>query len=51
MDTGDFDALFQRVSEGLVALATGWEWVCRHCGHVNRGTDSSLFCEACGTPR
>jgi len=30
---------------------TGWEWTCRHCGHVNRGTDSSLLCEKCGTPR
>jgi rubrerythrin len=31
--------------------ATGWEWTCRHCGHVNRGTDSSAFCEKCETPR
>lgn len=30
---------------------TGWEWKCRWCGHQNRGTDSSLFCEQCGTNR
>jgi hypothetical protein len=33
------------------AEPTGWEWTCRWCGHANRGTDSSLFCEKCGTPR
>ncbi len=32
-------------------LVGNWQWTCRHCGHVNRGTDSSLFCESCGTPR
>lgn len=30
---------------------TGWEWTCRWCGHVNRGTDSTLFCEKCGATR
>jgi rubrerythrin len=33
------------------AMSTGWEWTCKWCGHVNRGTDSSLLCEKCGTPR
>jgi hypothetical protein len=33
------------------AEPTGWEWTCRWCGHRNRGTDSSLHCEQCGTPR
>jgi hypothetical protein len=28
-----------------------WEWICKHCGHSNRGTDSSLLCENCSTPR
>jgi rubrerythrin len=35
----------------MTRLRTGWEWVCKWCGHVNRGTDSSLFCEKCETPR
>lgn len=30
---------------------TGWEWICRWCGWTNRGTDSSHFCEKCGTHR
>ena len=32
-------------------LAETFEWVCHWCGHRNRGTDSSLFCENCETPR
>lgn len=32
-------------------LLTVWAWKCRFCGHANRGTDSSLFCEKCETPR
>jgi hypothetical protein len=30
---------------------SGPSWTCRHCRHVNRGTDSSAFYESCGTPR
>ena len=33
------------------AEPTGWEWTCRWCGHTNRGTDSSRFCEQCGASR
>lgn len=29
-------------------VLTGWEWTCRYCGHTNRGTDSTHFCESCG---
>jgi rubrerythrin len=40
------------VQEAAGLPAAHWtSWKCRHCGHVNRGTDSSLFCESCGTPR
>jgi MMP 1-O-methyltransferase len=32
-------------------MSTGWEWVCRWCGHTNRGTDSCYLCEKCGIAR
>ncbi len=35
----------------LLLLDTGWEWTCRWCGHVNRGTDSSRICEKCEAQR
>jgi hypothetical protein len=46
-------------SEGLAfqflgvkrAEPTGGEWTCRWCGYQNRGTDSSRYCEQCGTSR
>ena len=31
--------------------AWDWSWKCRFCDHRNRGTDSSLLCEKCETPR
>ncbi len=40
-----------RMAENLDLLAALWTWWCKHCSHINRGTDSSLLCEACGTPR
>jgi rubrerythrin len=30
---------------------SGPSWTCRHCGHVNRGTDSRLCCGRCDTPQ
>jgi hypothetical protein len=36
---------------GRPNMSTGWEWICRLCGHTNRGTDSSHFCEKCGCHR
>jgi hypothetical protein len=32
-------------------LTEGWEWICRWCGHMNRGTDSSHFCEKMWKPK